>query len=491
MKNLSRLLLVSLVLLIPFGLLAQSWQYTGSLSMKKRTGILTTLPNQTALYVGGADASGIALTTCELYDPATAVWTIAAPMVTARERHTCTLLPDGRLVVIGGNTSPNYDYSIPTGSIEIYDYTTNQWSNGGTLAIARQNHTATLLTDGTILITGGYIGSDRTGSVEIYDPSTQTCRSAAPLLLARHDHSATLLQDGRVLVTGGRSGGAGSDYFSESEIYDPSTNIWQVTGNMNQARIKGSLVTFSDGTVLTSGGRNTPNSSAPGSEILTGTYSSWTSTSPMFQPVTWQMSTLLPSDRFLVTGGITDANWSNSFTGTMTPTCEWYDKPNQRWYYAPQLNQKRSYHGACWIHQTVNEALPTDLVLVAAGITGDYQFTETAEILDVTDHALLSYMTMPANSTAAVSDPKISFAAVIAMAASDQAVLDLTLDQAEIVRIEVYTASGESVSAKQEIALPPGAYSIPIDLLTPTSGIYFVRIVAGVRTTMLKFALLH
>ena len=490
MKTIFRLSYILMLLFVSSSVSAQSWQYTGSLSMEKRTGILTTLPNQTAIYVGGADASGIALNTCELYDPATASWNIAAAMAIGRERHTATLLPDGQLVVIGGNTSPEYDYSIPTGSIEIYDYTKNQWSNGGSLLLPRQNHTSTLLQNGTILITGGYTGSGITSSVEIYDPSTGKCINAAPLMLARHDHSATLLNDGRVIIVGGRDGGSGSDYFNESEIYDPSTNTWQVIGNMAQARIKGSLVCFSDGSVIASGGRNTPNTSAPGSEVLTGSLMNWTSTSPMFQPVTWQTTDLMPNDRLLVTGGIVDDNWSNSFTGVMTPTCEWYDKQNQRWFYAPQLNQARSYHASCFIHQTVNDNLPEDLILVAAGITGDYTFTNTAEVLDVTDHALLAYKAMPANTnSAAVNNTSISYSASIVTPSPDQAILQLSISSASNVKVEVYSSTGESVSPIQQMSLAPGTYGIPLNISSSASGVYFVHVSTGSQNTFLKFAL--
>ena len=488
MKSISKFFFVICVFLVPLTTVGQTWQFTGSLSEPKRTGVLTTLPNQTAIYVGGADANGFPLTTCEIYNPATTAWTLAAPLAVGVERHTVTQLSDGRLVVIGGNTSMSYDASQPTGAIEIYDYNANQWSNGGTLNIARQNHTATLLLDGTILVTGGYIGSDVTASCEIYDPSTGTCSNVAPLILARHDHSAILLNDGRVLVVGGRDGGSGSNYFNESEIYDPTSNTWTVIGNMIQSRIKGSLVTFSDGTVLASGGRNTPSTCAPGSEVLTGTYSIWNSTSPMLEPATWNGSSLLPNDRFLVTGGLIDDVTGTSFTGDMTPTCEWYDKPNERWFFAPQLNVLRSYHGQCYMHQTVNDTLPTDLVLVAAGITGDYTFTQTAEILDVTDHALLAYKAMPQNLSS-VNSPSNLLGVSVVVQSPDQALLQLSLGANSDVRVDIISSAGTTLSSTEE-ELSSGSYTLPLLVSSNVSGIYFARVNVGGVNTLLKFAIL-
>ncbi|HEY3874935.1 MAG TPA: kelch repeat-containing protein [Candidatus Kapabacteria bacterium] len=490
MKLLSKNLVIALLLLLSAGARAQIWQFTGSLSEPKRTGVLVTLPNQTAIYVGGADASGFPLAACELYDPATAVWTLAAPMQVGRERHTVTQLADGRLVSIGGNTSMDYDMSQPTGSIEIYDFASNTWLNGGSLALARQNHTATLLNDGTILITGGYDGSNVLTSCEIYDPSTQTCHTVAPMLLARHDHSATLLPDGRVLVVGGRDGGSGSDYFSESEIYDPVSNTWNATGSMNQSRIKGSLVTFSDGTVLASGGRNSPSTCAPGSEILFGDYSTWASTSAMMEPATWNGSSLLAGDRFLVTGGLIDDVTGTSFTGDMTPTCEWYDKPNQRWFFAPQLNIQRSYHGQCLLHQTVNSSLPEDMILVAGGITGDYSFTQTSEVLDVTDHALLTYEAMPQNFAAVTAPNAPNSIASIKISSSNQPMLQLQLEGPATVSWEIMSSTGRTITPNQTANFSMGSFSIPLNS-NQSSGIYFVRVTVGSTITTLKYGILQ
>ncbi len=490
MRNATKILICVLFLGASAEAYCQTWQFTGSLSSKKRTGVLTTLPNQTAIYVGGADPSGSPLTTCELYNPATGSWSLAASMAIPRERHTCTLLPDGRLVVIAGNTSPIYDVSSPTASIEIYDYVTNTWSSGEALSVARQNHTATLLLDGTILVVGGYTGSGTTASAEIYDPSTGTCKTVAPMILSRHDHSATLLNDGRVLVIGGRSGGSGSDYFTESEIYDPSTNTWTVVGNMAQARIKGSLITFSDGTVLASGGRNTPNTSAPGSEVFLSPFTSWTSTSAMFQPVTWQTSTLLPNDRFLVTGGIIDANWTSSFSAVTTPTCEWYDKPNLRWFYAPSMNQERSYHAACYMHQTVSETLPTDFVLVASGLIADNQFTETAEILNVTDDAILQYKAMPQNM-AGVNDPKTSGTATILYLSPDRPELELSLTAAQEVTIDIFSTVGTPIANIDAGTVDAGLSYIPLQSNIRTPGTYFARMNIAGQNRVLKFTVLN
>src|SRR6476646_6609957 len=88
------------------------------------------------------------------------------------------------------------------------------------LATPRTGHTATALSDGRILITGG---RDSNGNLvaasEIFDPETQTSSASATLHTARVDHSATVLVDGRVLVAGG-TGASGA--LSSAEIFDPA-----------------------------------------------------------------------------------------------------------------------------------------------------------------------------------------------------------------------------------------------------------------------------
>src|SRR5439155_4748351 len=88
------------------------------------------------------------------------------------------------------------------------------------LAVPRTGHTATALSDGRILITGGRDTDENfVAASEIFDPETQTSSASTSLNTARVDHSATVLADGRVLVAGG-TGDSGA--LSSAEIYDPA-----------------------------------------------------------------------------------------------------------------------------------------------------------------------------------------------------------------------------------------------------------------------------
>ena len=122
-------------------------------------------------------------------------------MTTAREYHTATLLPDGRVFVTGGDDSFNI-----FSSAELYDPATRTWTATGSLGNARRQHTATLLPDGKVLAAGGQDGgSTTTATSELYDPITGTWTATGSLGVARTVHTATLLANEKVLVAAGFS----------------------------------------------------------------------------------------------------------------------------------------------------------------------------------------------------------------------------------------------------------------------------------------------
>jgi len=104
-----------------------------------------------------------ALATAELYEPSSDRWILLAPMHSTRDHHTATLLPSGRLLVVGGAFT-----STPLA--ELFDLARNAWVEVNGQALNRYAHTATLLADGRVLITGGY-NAPSMASTWIYDPA--------------------------------------------------------------------------------------------------------------------------------------------------------------------------------------------------------------------------------------------------------------------------------------------------------------------------------
>ena len=97
---------------------------------------------------------------------------------------------------------------------------------------ARAAHTASMLTNGKVLVSGGY-GNNYLNSAELYDPSSRNLDSYWQHdLLDEISHTASVLTNGKVLVAGGY-GVSNFSYMNSAELYDPSTGTWTATGNMN------------------------------------------------------------------------------------------------------------------------------------------------------------------------------------------------------------------------------------------------------------------
>ncbi len=163
----------------------------------------------------------------------------------ARIGHTATTMPDGSVLVIGGN-----DRRGPIALAESFDPVSRRFHPAGSLELARSGHTATLLADGRVLVIGGASSSAEpqgTRSVEVYDPATESFSPAGTLEKARSGHTAALLADGRVLVTGGRRKGGGTRPRGSAELFDPTSGTSVAVGKMQMQRAWHSATPLVDG----------------------------------------------------------------------------------------------------------------------------------------------------------------------------------------------------------------------------------------------------
>lgn len=98
----------------------------------------------TAKYLSWGYDSGPVIS-AEIYDPVLGIWSATGNLNSGHSAHTATLLPNGKVLVMG----------LPSGGAELYDPALGMWSVTSSPTTPRESHTATLLPNGKILVTGG------------------------------------------------------------------------------------------------------------------------------------------------------------------------------------------------------------------------------------------------------------------------------------------------------------------------------------------------
>jgi hypothetical protein len=166
------------------------------------------------------------------------------------------------------------------------------WMNVPAMSAERYQHTATLLTDGRVLVAGGHdMAYGSTSSVDIFNPVTHQWTAARPMWTPRSRHVAALLADGRVLVAGGENV---AGCINEAEIYNPVTDTWTPVGSMAAARERPTAIPIAGGRVMVAGGSG-----------CAGTVASVMASTEIFDPATngwsWGPSLVRPRLNFEAT----------------------------------------------------------------------------------------------------------------------------------------------------------------------------------------------
>jgi hypothetical protein len=178
----------------------------------------------------------------------------AGNMAVARDLHTATALLDGTVLVVEGDGS----LGAPAPA-EKYIPELGAFQTTGTPLAKRIDHTATLLQNGLVLITGGFVVDAANdliplASAELYSPFTGQFTATGSMNQGRYDHTATLLNNGVVLISGGMT--SDSNFLSSAELYDPATGAFTAANSLNIARGQHTATLLDDGTVLLTGGVN-------------------------------------------------------------------------------------------------------------------------------------------------------------------------------------------------------------------------------------------
>jgi hypothetical protein len=238
----------------------------------------------------------------------------------ARLWHTATLLNNGMVLIAGGGDA----------SAELYNPATGTFTTTGSMTTARSFHTATLLDNGMVLIAGGGNNTALLASAELYNPVTGTFTTTGSMTAARHEHTATLLHNGMVLIAGGGGLSGGSNFIlASAELYDPATGTFTSTGSMTTGETIHTATLLNNGMVLIAGGIDPTGTTSASAQLYNPATGTFTATGSLNTARVYHTATLLNNGMALIAGGtgspntlipLAGAELYNPATGIFTAT---------------------------------------------------------------------------------------------------------------------------------------------------------------------------
>ncbi len=281
---------------------------TGGMLFNRKSHTSTLLPNGKVLITGGEDWSTGYLASAELYDPISGTFSLTGSMAMPRAFHSATLLPNGKVLVVGGDGVGGNKVA----DAELFDPATGTFSAAGSMATPRQNHTAALLSNGKVLIAGGGNLTGELASAELYDPALAAFSPTGSMSFTRGSFPvATLLADGKVLVTGGVN-----QFVGHADVYEPVTGSFAATPNMVVPRKTHTATLLPNGKVLIAGGSYLGPCGC--AELYDPATNGFSPTGSMTYALAGHTASLLSSGKVLLVGG-----WA-SFVGSLA-TAQLYE----------------------------------------------------------------------------------------------------------------------------------------------------------------------
>jgi hypothetical protein len=269
--------------------------------------------NDGRVLVTGGSSSAVALNTCRLYQPSTRAWSVAPAMITARWTHLIFLLPDGRVLVAGGQTIVNVH--TPTPLCEVFNPLTNAWTSVPSMTKARTGHAGALLLDGRVLVCGGYDQTTSLASTEIFDPLTDTWSGSGALTEDRGNHTVTRIPSGELIAIGGAKGiiNGSTTGLATCERYSPTSGSWMPIPSMSIDRISHSASLLKDGRILVAGGQQySAGATAVRSCELYNSALSWRAGPDLRHERVGHAAMMLSNGRVIACGGSDNNSWTSS-----------------------------------------------------------------------------------------------------------------------------------------------------------------------------------
>ena len=370
-------------------------------------------------------ALAIVFATMALYSNALAQIAGGTSLNTERRGHTATLLSNGNVLIVGGENQAGV-----VGQSEIVDPAAQTSAPAASVLTARTDHTATKLPDGRVLIAGGRGQSGQLTSTEFFDPASGAFSAGPSLIHARSGHTATLLADGRVLIAGG-SGGASAELINAAMS---SSSL--ATGSMNNARQLHSAIRLQSGKVLIVGGVDAQSNILNTAEIFDAASQSFSpSANPLQNPRGLSLLRLLPDGKVQVIGG--DADFS----------MEIYDPADGLFMGLALLPPNAGLLGAT-LSTHSRAALMSTMIAQDALLSG----VLTQQQLDLLDRADHSITELPAQNKALVAGGVNSAGQFLNSATLVQSSpATITTDKTDYAPGEIVTITGTNWMANEQV----------------------------------------
>ena len=225
-----------------------------------------------------------------------------------------TLLLSGKVLCCDGNGT----------DAEIFDPVTNTFSRTGSTILPSTAQTATLLSNGQVLVTGSSQSVVTYGNAELYDPTIGTFSLTGPMIENRFGHRATLLQNGWVLITGGIT----EDWSAPSntaEIYKPETKTFYHVSNMDITRAHHTSTLLHSGLVLVAGGTVGINAASNNAQLFDPATETFSIPTSMVISRTWAVASLLDDGQILIDGGSQGENFTPPLlSAELSKSCDQY-----------------------------------------------------------------------------------------------------------------------------------------------------------------------
>lgn len=277
-----------------------------------RTGFTATMfGNGLVLVAGGTGADGATiLNSAEIYSVSGGSFGITGNLNTARTGAVAVLLPTGKILVAGGSSNGTSNGALNTA--ELFNPVTGTFSvagsgSGNAMAAARFGATATLLNNGQVLLAGGGNSGGVLNSAELYNPATDTFTATSNLNTARTGATATLLATGKVLIAGGSSDGTANGALTSAELFDPTAGTFTaISSALSAARWQPAAALLLSGKVLIAGGLNStgPLFSADIYDPVANTFTA--SNQSMSQTRVNGSAVAMPNGMVLLAGGVSE-----------------------------------------------------------------------------------------------------------------------------------------------------------------------------------------